>query len=350
MSRRKWFQMLVVTVVTACLLVFSGLASGQGNSANAFERVKEVQERHTDELMARAGVVGTAVGEDESDQLVVLVLLEHDAVPGIPPQLEGISVRRLVTGKIEALPKGGKPGGGGSTYSPTSRWPRPVPIGVSTGHPAITAGTIGCRVKSGSTLYALSNNHVYANANQATVGDAVIQPGTYDGGTSPADDIAQLHDFRQISFDGSNNTIDAAIATIEPISRTDDRPRVDNATPSNGYGIPSQTTVAAYIRQPVQKYGRTTSLTKGRVYALNAAVNVSYGDLNGDGQDEVAHFVGQIIITAGHFSAGGDSGSLIVTQSGNNPVGLLFAGSNSITIANPIDLVLSYFGVTVDGQ
>ena len=349
MSRREWFQILIVTVVTAFLLVFSGTVSAQGNSGNAFERVKEVQEQHTNELMAMAGVVGTAVGENEGGQLAVLVLLEHGAVV-IPRELEGVPVRPLVTGKIEALQGGGKPGGSASALTPASWWPRPVPIGVSTGHPAITAGTIGCRVTNGSTVYALSNNHVYANANRATIGNAVIQPGTYDGGTSPADDIANLSAFSRINFDGSNNTIDAAIAAIKPISTTDSRPRVGNATPSNGYGIPSRTTAAAYLRQAVQKYGRTTSLTKGKVYALNATVNVSYGDLNGDGHDEVAHFVGQIVITPGNFSAGGDSGSLIVTQTGNRPVGLLFAGSNSVTIANPIDLVLSYFGVSVDGQ
>jgi hypothetical protein len=105
--------------------------------------------------------------------------------------------------------------------------------------------------------------------------------------------------------------------------------------------------VAAYVRQPVQKYGRTTSLTKGRVSALNATVNINYG--NG-----VARFVGQIIITPGTFSAGGDSGSLIVTNdTSKSPVGLLFAGSSSHTIANPIGTVLSSFGttvVTVDGQ
>ncbi len=349
MSRRRWFQVLIMTIVTAFLLAFSGIASAQGNRDEAFARVKEVQERHTEELMAKAGVIGTAVGEEESGELAVLVLLEHGAVV-VPPQLEGVPVRRLVTGKIEALQKRGKPGGGGSTYSPTSRWPRPVPIGVSTGHPAITAGTIGCRVTDGSTLCVLSNNHVYANANRATVGDAVIQPGTYDGGKSPADDIAKLSAFCQINFAGGNNTIDAALATIQPVSAIDSRPCVGNATPSNGYGTPSRTTVAAYFRQSVQKYGRTTSLTKGKVYALNTTVDVSYGDLNKDGQDEVAHFIGQILITPGSFSAGGDSGSLIVTQTGNNPVGLLFAGSNLVTIANPIDLVLGYFGVTVDGQ
>ena len=86
----------------------------------------------------------------------------------------------------------------------------------------------------------------------------------------------------------------------------------------------------------VQKYGRTTALTDGVVTAIAASVIVRYDA----GQ---ARFDGQIIIegTNGSFSAGGDSGSLVVVTGTNDPVGLLFAGSSSITIANPIDDVLS---------
>ncbi len=71
----------------------------------------------------------------------------------------------------------------------------------------------------------------------------------------------------------------------------------------------------------------------------------------------VARFVGQIIIEPGDFSAGGDSGSLIVVDGkgpskadDRKPVGLLFAGSAFITVANPIGPVLSRFGVTIDGN
>ena len=49
------------------------------------------------------------------------------------------------------------------------------------------------------------------------------------------------------------------------------------------------------------------------------------------------------------FSAGGDSGSLIVTQSAAQPVGLLFAGSSTTTIANPIGDVTTALGVTFVG-
>jgi hypothetical protein len=272
--------------------------------------------------------------------------LEYGGVPGIPEKVEGVPVRPLVTGKIYALPK--PPwagGGGGEEVDPTSRFDRPVPIGVSTGHPDITAGTIGCRVVDGaSNVYALSNNHVYANSNSATIGDDVIQPGTFDGGSLPDDYIGTLSAFVEIDFEGGDNTVDAAIAS----STTS---LLGNATPSDGYGKPKSTTVAAYLNQKVKKYGRTTGLTKGQVYAINATVNVNYG---GPG---TARFVNQIIITPGSFSAGGDSGSLVVANGkGRNkandrkPVGLLFAGSSLVTIANPIDAVLSELGVSIDGE
>lgn len=338
MSRRKWFQVLAVTVVTTCLLLFSGIASAQGNSDSAFERVKEVQERHTDVLMAQPGVVGTAVGEDEDAQPTVLVLVEHGAVPGIPQQLEGVRVRPLVTGKIEALRPPKAP-----SINPAARFERPVPIGVSTGHPDVTAGTIGCRViDSSGNVYALSNNHVYANQNNAGIGDWVIQPGTIDGGSIFTDFLGTLSDYEPIKFDGSGNTIDAAIALCSLGT-------LGNATPSNGYGTPLSTTVEAKINMPVKKYGRTTGQTKGKVFALNATVDVGYSAGN------VARFVGQIVITPGGFSAGGDSGSLIVGDSqkrdatnDRKPVGLLFAGGSGVTIANPIGPVLSRFGVSVD--
>jgi hypothetical protein len=39
-----------------------------------------------------------------------------------------------------------------------------------------------------------------------------------------------------------------------------------------------------------------------------------------------------------------------VTSSGNNPVGLLFAGSKTITVANRIGDVLAALNVTIDGN
>lgn len=289
--------------------------------------------------MAKAGVVGTAVGHDREGQLAVKVFVKTGAdAAGIPRSLDGVPVSVGVTGEIVALAS--------SSVVRTARFPRPVPIGVSTGHPDITAGTIGCRVKDGAgKVYALSNNHVYANENAASIGDNVLQPGPYDGGVD-GDEIGTLYDFEPILFcspypsNCPNNTIDAAIALSSTLL-------LGNATPSDGYGTPKSATVTPAVGMRVKKYGRTTGPTKGRIYAVNATVNVGYDT------DVVARFVQQIVITPGNFSAGGDSGSHIVVDGGSNDrkgVGLLFAGSPSVTIANPIGAVLNAFDVTIDGQ
>ena len=155
--------------------------------------------------------------------------------------------------------------------STTERCPRPVPIGVFTGHPSITAGTIGARVTDGTNVFALSNNHVYAASNSATIGDNVLQPGAYDGGQDPADAIGTLSAFETIVFSTSaSNVIDAAIALSSTAN-------LSNATPSDGYGTLSSTTATVSINEKLRKYGRTTQQTKGFVWATNVTVDVNYG-------------------------------------------------------------------------
>jgi len=181
-----------------------------------------------------------------------------------------------------------------------------------------------------------------ADENNAGDGDNILQPGPFDGGSNPADKIAGLSQFIQISFSGETNVVDAAIAQVDPGN-------VTGATEVGGYGALTITTVAAAIGMDVRKYGRTTGQTetstkKSRegITAINATVNIGY-------DSGTALFVNQFVITKRNFSAGGDSGSLIVDLD-NNPVGLLFAGGGNNTIANPIDDVLSAFGVTIVGN
>jgi hypothetical protein len=310
------------------------------------QRVIGVQNRHTDVLMAEPGIVGTATGLTEDGRPAIFVLaksFESANTAVIPARVEDVPVIVKITGEIRALKKGPPPGKGNrkENVDPTARFDRPVPIGVSTGHPDVTAGTIACRVTDGTNVFALSNNHIFADENNAFIDDSLLQPGAVDGGAYPNDEIGTLSDFEPIVFSTTaNNTIDAAIA----LSLTDD---LTNATPSDGYGTPKSTTAQAAINQAVMKYGRTTGQTNGKTYAINATVNVGY-------DSGVARFVNQILITPGaYFSRGGDSGSLIVLQKGKHarkPVGLLFAGSEQFTVANPIDAVLDRFGVTIDGE
>ncbi len=313
-------------------------------TAPEVQRVMSIQERHTDALLAIEDVVGTATGITADGKPAILVMTKRelrsqrlDKKALLPDEIEGVPVVELVTGEIKALK--GRPGGGGG-FDPTARH-RPAPNGVSIGHPNITAGTLGCLVSAGNTTYILSNNHVMADENRANIGDPIYQPGPFDGGTS-SDQIATLSDYKTIVFSTSaNNVIDAAIAQVNPAD-------VTGATDPNAgsYGSPRAVTVEAAVRMKVQKYGRTTQHTTGRVQGINATVNVGY-------DTGTARFVNQIVIGGGSFSAGGDSGSLIVVNGGSDdrkPVGLLFAGGGGTTIANPIDAVLAEFGVSVVGD
>jgi hypothetical protein len=342
---QRWLVVSLAGVFGLVLILVLGqaAASGQGPADDGLERAIEVQELHTDALLNLPGIVGTGVGLNAAGKPVIKIYSER--VPqGLPAALDSVPVEVVVTGRIvaRACPDG-----------PAGRCDRPVPVGVSTGHPDITAGTIGARVTNGTDVFALSNNHVYADSNNAAVGDSALQPGAVDGGANPGDAIGTLHSFEPIKFNPSAcdaslgaadpdcNIMDAAIA----ISST---AMLGNATLPDGYGVPSAQTASASVGQQVKKYGRTTSLTSGQVAEINVTVNVCYAGFVVC--TKVAKFVGQVSISPGSFSAGGDSGSLIVTQSDNRPVALLFAGSSSRTIGNPIGPVLSRFSVTIDGS
>lgn len=305
--------------------------------------VISVQNRHTPGFMALPGVVGTATGLTEDGRPAILVFAKTSPGEGvIPDSLEGVPVVTKVTGTIFAMEA---PAAKTQSIKPTNYFNRPVPIGVSTGSILeCSAGTISARVKdSSNNVYALSNNHVYALENRAPLGSGVLQPGLYDTQCVTAysdQQIGTLSRYEPIIFStAASNTIDAAIA-ISSLNN------LGNATPANGYGMPKSATVSGGLGLAVQKYGRTTSLTRGTITGINATLDVSYSS-------GVARFVDQIIVQSTKpFIKAGDSGSLLVTDPGKNPVGLLFAGNitGQYAVANPIDSVLGSFGVTIDGE
>lgn len=212
---------------------------------------------------------------------------------------------------------------------------RPVECGVSVGHFKITAGTLGCLVKKSAgdddEIFILSNNHVLANENQASIGDNILEPGRLDGGTDP---IATLTDFEPIALDEKSNFIDAAIAKI-----------IDNNDVKSAIltiGDVQQPPISPAMYQSVRKHGRTTGHTVGVIMDLAADIRVRFGQ-------ELANFEDQLAIQGvnGLFSQGGDSGSLIVDAMTRRPVGLLFAGGGNQTFACPINRVLSRFDVDI---
>lgn len=315
---------------------------------DALKGVHDATSNALEDLLTKENVVGVGVGYKEKDGVQtgtasVMVLVSAK----LPDSL---------LSKADAVPKsvGGKPtdvlevgtlfAGGNETLQQTQEIDaltlatrvRPARPGYSVGHFKITAGTIGAGCYDIRPLpgmppryYILSNNHVLANSNDARIGDPILQPGPYDGGTSPRDVIGRLARFVPIKFDGTCNYVDAAIAEV-PFHDID----------RNVYwnGVPASAAKAAQVGMLLKKTGRTTNFTTGRVTAVGATVNVNYGG------GRVARFCNQIVTT--NMSAGGDSGSMVLDWQ-NNPVGLLFAGSNVATILNPIATAQILLGVRV---
>ena len=235
---------------------------------------------------------------------------------------------------------------------------RPAKGGYSVGHFRITAGTIATCVydilPGGGVapptqgvgipprFYILSNNHVLANSNNAGLGDAILQPGPFDGGTDPADRIATLSRFVPITFEPPvprvlhRNVVDAAVA--EGQFHDFDR-EVHSLGRIRGWRRKTDPNTKPGVT--LKKVGRTTNLSFGRITVLGATVDVGYG------AGRVARFRDQIVTT--NMAAGGDSGSLVCTLD-NVAVGLLFAGSANATIINHIENVRALLRIEVADQ
>lgn len=319
---------------------------------SAIALAQQAKSRNESRLMRMRNVVAVGIGYKiaggvQTSEIAVVVsvvrklpLIQLPESARVPSALGGVQTDVIETGPIFAL------------QDPTDKL-RPARPGVSIGHYQITAGTFGCLVQRNGQVFILSNNHVLANSNNARVGDAILQPGPHDGGTS-ADQIATLEQFIPVGFglslgcgcspfallmrllgiakpvinEPGNNTVDCAIA--RPLSADLVDPDILNI------GIPTGVAVAT-LGTPVQKSGRTTGLTTDQITQIDVTVTVNYGG-------QIAVFTNQLM--AGAMSQGGDSGSAVLDME-RQVVGLLFAGSTTTTIMNPIQLVLEGLQVQV---
>jgi hypothetical protein len=193
------------------------------------------------------------------------------------------------------------------------------------------SGTLGALLTAGGNQYILSNNHVMGLSGQGQAGQDISQPGLIDNNCQIHTVVADFTVAPPL-----NTGVDAAIAQLRP-----------GMMDGTGF-IEDIGTISSVVRTPsvglaVQKSGRTTGHTTGSVSSINTTVSVRYPKSCGGGGGTTFTFPNQVVINSSTFSAGGDSGSLIVTNSSScpQPVALLFAGSSSSTIGNPIAVVLT---------
>jgi len=333
-------------------------------TAVEIESVKKTHEAAAEELFnpsqQKANVVGMGIGIKWKNNIptgepALIILVTHKlhrndlrSADLVPPRLMDMQTDVMAIGY--PLAGGGEPAES-SINSLTGRV-RPIKGGFSVGNEKNTAGTIATSVydtalKNGmpgkqenpSKYYILSNNHVLASSNMASIGDLIVQPSPYDGGRLPQDRVAVLSRFIPITFEPPvprkqhHNLVDAAIAE----GKFHD---LDREIYWVGYVKGWKPRRQINVGERVQKTGRTTNYTISRIIAVNATVDISYGG------GKVARFRDQIIATS--FSASGDSGSLVTTMD-NSAVGLLFAGSPSVTIINQIENVHTLLNVEIAG-
>jgi len=207
-------------------------------------------------------------------------------------------------------------------------------------------GTLGSLVERNGLFYILSNNHVLARSDSATLGDNIIQPGLVDSNCNPSSPsvVAHLSQFERLETSGTN--VDAAIALINPgavdtsgtiisLGSTATGNVPDPGPPHAGMGM------AANVGLSVAKSGRTTGLTCSTVAAIGITSRVQYQTGCGTGTMFTVTYQNQISVSGGTFSAQGDSGSLIVSQGSADPVALLFGGSDTDSVGNPVQDVLT---------
>lgn len=219
---------------------------------------------------------------------------------------------------------------------------RPLVPGTSVAHPDVTAGTLGAFVTDpDGRLLLLSNNHVLADTDRASIGDPVLSPGPADGGRPGVDRVATLAAFEPLGATG--NLLDLAVATVDDPSLVGGNPVPE--------GVLSGVVEEVLDGLAVAKTGRTTGHTTGTVTAVELdGVTVDYDrgqllsfddclEVEGDGRA---------------FSDGGDSGSVVYALDGLSALGLLFAGSTTggsggtgLTYCNGAALALRSAGVTL---
>src|SRR5208282_2124273 len=211
------------------------------------------------------------------------------------------------------------------------------------------SGTLGSLVTRNGTLYILSNNHVLAKSDTGIAGDPITQPGLIEVNcqSTSTHTVANLSEFFNLQT-GPIPKIDAALAqavsgavdtsgNILLLGSTLTNGIPNPGPPTSGTGLtPVQATGTPY-NGAVAKSGRTTGLTCSTIIGTNVASSVDYYAHCGDTNAAfTVNYTDLISVNGGDFSATGDSGSLIVTQDTAEAVALLFAGSDTDTVGNPI--------------
>ncbi len=352
MTRYQFIRRIIRTVLA--LVTAWGIQSGT-RAANTPEALLTLEHPHaqaalavqkavTEEMMQDAAVLGTAIGLDEAGRAALVIYLDNgsrsmaEIMDSLPSEIAHVPVRVELTEKFVAF------------TSHTAKQSPPIQLGTSGGWSHDRAngyccgGTLGALVQANGVQYILSNYHVFesdivsgGNGIIAQKGDPIIQPGLIDVHCNSANAHAVGTLVKVRSLPNSNVDVSVAKVLSGMVSPTGAILEI---------GTISSRTASAALNMGVKKSGRSSGLTRSSISGLNATISVSYENERGAGSAFTKTYTGQIVVAnrGSRFLKSGDSGALLVENVSTNPraVGLLYAGSNSSAIANPIGQVLQF--------
>jgi hypothetical protein len=286
---------------------------------------------------------GTAISEGVH---VYVARGSKRALQALPKEVYGVACTYHNVGNVVVRPKqSSRTTNRGNLYQRKNR----VACGSSCAPSGLMiSGTLGalCRKNSGKSLFALSNNHVFADCNHVPVGQPILSPSAadaYPGGRSPGEvcrhsEIVELRSGNPEVVEPLRE--DVAIAEVVDADVVSSWQGDD----ANGYDTPSSI-ASPQSQMRVKKFGRTTGFTTGTIESRQVRLCIPY-----ESEKFRAHvwFKDVWTVRTGDgtpFALPGDSGSLVVTEDGRLAVGLVFAvGSRDVTFIIPMDGVVKRFG------
>ena len=277
-------------------------------------------------FLEQEGVVGVGVTDPEGYGELIVYVESPEQAMALPRIFDGVPVRVIVAGRPRIFPLSARLYSVEAFQASVRDKIRPAVGGLSISDPTGTAGTLSMVT---DTMQIFSNAHVFGidwehhRLYPPFSGTPILQPGRYDGGSE--EDVIGKHVSTVLT-----EYVDLAIGVGFP-----DRVKPDyiwGGIRIDGWTLP-------YRNMAVSKVGRTTGMTSSIIIDVHGTVKVW-------GYPDGPHvFRDQIVIANPlmQFLAPGDSGSLLFTEYGGRhlAVGLCFAGSEFIALANKIKYVIA---------
>ena len=316
--------------------VLAASSAGPGPPAArllASTRRSPPKQKHAERMLDKPGIAGIGVGLNPAGKPVIKIYKEKPQVADLPDELEDVAVESVTTGMLE----------------PRDHTPRPVPasradrcFGRPERHRDRDARRSRHRRRRTSMRSPTTTSSPAVNSANIGDGDHLSRAPSTEAA------IRRIASARSPTIRRSTSTAGHEHHGCRHRADVDRERR--HSTPADGYGAAEPDHGAGVHRAggaevrpddgaPARERRRDERLGRR---LLPAASSTRASRKRASSGRSPCH--------PGPFSAPGDSGSLIVTQGGNQPVGTAVCRRRRLDDRqSPIDLVLQRFGVTIDG-